>query len=333
MVDTNYKSGDSKFRCRLTERLREINENLPSVAREIQEEISGTQTAHQSARAGLIFFANAPISDRKGEQEAVALVMLLRREGKGLWTCCKISVETSFIASFDLLLDPEEWTGGFPVLLQTWNTITLHEEDMDGTFHESVSHEIVCRAEELYHAFRQTGEVPHHLRHETGRPLSSEDDPRWQFRNAEMETLERVRLHYHEGWKGLAGRIKKKLQEFVESFTVTLVPVPVAASDTRVQLDLNNIGNTVLIRDDIISVVVSQQEDRMFLRLYPKGHGESPDEIRIQGKAVQGEKKGAGIEVPLGTVNMLPGKIEIIIGTQERRYLLHVSFATSSTAM
>lgn len=334
MVSHTEENSKLRRRQKLKERIEEINVLLPAMLSNVEQRLSN----RQDLRPGLLFLVSAPPADHEGEQETSPSVMLLRHEGNGLWICSKVSVEISYLGPFDLIVDPEEWTGGFPILLEAWNTVILHTDDMKGKVFEEVNPKWVEMARMLFHAYQRDGEVPDDLVEFTGLYLD-EDDTRWAFRLKEMDTLERVRMRYHEGWKWAesAKALMVKIGELVWEIvaTVPLRPAVLQAATMDLGLDLSQKWHTPLIRaeeDALFSVVISQERDMVYLRIYPKEEGLRPDAVRIQNEDVRVVEMETCSEIQLGKCELLSQHIEIEIRAERKRFLFHVSFEQDSEA-
>lgn len=89
--------------------------------------------------------------------EPVLLLVAARLSDDRL-QCFKMSWEIQFVGPYDLLLDPDEWTGGYSVMIETWNIVDLPEADAPAPMAQ-VPDEWLSRALTLNNKW-QKGEPP-----------------------------------------------------------------------------------------------------------------------------------------------------------------------------
>lgn len=126
------------------------------------------------------------------------IFVVLEGLGHRLWACAMIEILTNYVGDFDLLLEADESSLGFPVVVNCWNILVLHEDDMGGQFSSLyLSAETLSTLIELRRAYQKTGKVPEHLKHRTGAPIMDENDFRWEVRREAAEVVEGLIINYH----------------------------------------------------------------------------------------------------------------------------------------
>ena len=289
--------------------LQELNERLAVVKGDRRKKLM----KRNKPGPGLTFFAVAPRT--REDQEDVAPFVVLEKDADGLWLCCKMSIETLWAGPSDLLLEPDDWSGGYSILVEPWNVILLHEKDMEGKFFGEISREWVNRALLLYRAYCRGEDTPEEIREYCGSPLEDLDE-RLKFQEEEALTLERVRLHYHEGWEA-----------------VDIQPWKKAAQQN--DLKVSSPHRCVLMQPEEsfpFEVNLEQEDDRMYLRIYPDRDGIRPETVLVDGRERESESVSGLIEIDLGEVGALPPALLIEVRAGGEKLLLNPRFYSVSSS-
>jgi|GEM_PF-2987047 len=147
-------------------------------------------------RVGDCFFVEAPTLDPLEEQDCVLVVAI--KESRGALTAVPISLEYWEASEHDYFLDPSEWEGGYSAIVETWNPLLVLPK-APVRIHATLSSDVLEKVRLLFH-YHQRGESPPPDFEGVGKPLTTDDDPRWEFRAREAALVERARRHLHEGW-------------------------------------------------------------------------------------------------------------------------------------
>ena len=191
-MNENLPGEDAQDREGRTARLiQELNSRLEVV----RQNISDNRLSNKKAEPGYVFFVE--IAPAIENEERLAQFVALREERQGLWLCAKMSIEVEHAGPFDLVLDSDEFTGGYPVMIEAWNVVDLHETDVGHQFHDKIPASLIATALRLFHAHQIDGIVPEDVMELTGPPLDEIDD-RWEFQEKEAFAVERIRRHFHE---------------------------------------------------------------------------------------------------------------------------------------
>ncbi len=118
----------------------------------------------------------------RAESEPI-LLLVVEKLSEDRLRCCKLSWETLFAGPDDLLLDPDEWSGGYAVMIEAWNCVDIPTSGPP-TGLDAVPPEWVSRALRLQPGFNKSGVRPEHFSVHCGPPLR-EIDERWAFRERE----------------------------------------------------------------------------------------------------------------------------------------------------
>lgn len=157
-------------------------------------------------RPGDAFFIS-----RCGEigKEADLLLILKKDEENPVFLCCKMSIETSFAAEYDLILQPKEWTGAYSVMAEAWNTILLPVESI-ADIKDEIDPAKLDQIIHLHEAFHNGLPPARHLSEYCGSPLLP-DDNRRDFQQAEREKIEQIREQnqIHKPGEGGFSAVKK----------------------------------------------------------------------------------------------------------------------------
>jgi hypothetical protein len=176
---------------------------------------------------GDCFFVNAPTLYPEAEPDQ-ALLAAIEEAPSDMLLCLNMSMEYWEGSEYDYLLDPKEWTGGYPAIVEAWNRVLVDPVDMGrarihGRIQEENLEEI--RALSRWH---QAGQSPPGDFLAAGNPLPEDEmDPRWQFHMRETGLMERVRCHLHEGWNARVLPFPRTVAERARKHA----PVEVAAAD------------------------------------------------------------------------------------------------------
>lgn len=176
------------------------HEDLPSQTRDRLREIllAHRGKAKVVPRVGNCFFLEAP-SFRPQEEPDHALVAAISEE-KGALVCAKVSLEYWEASEHDYMLDPEEWSAGYPAIVEVWNSILFIPKG-PMLIHASISPPTLELLKKLFLSHQSSQSPPMDLRG-VGRPMPYDPrHPAWKFRAREAEVMERVRRHYHERWE------------------------------------------------------------------------------------------------------------------------------------
>ena len=170
-------------RRELEERIKEINEQIPAMLEDIRNRPKFDKPA-----PGLFFYAQA------GEE--IRDLYVLRKELDGRWLCALGSIEVSEADQFDLVLQPGDWEGGFPYMIELWNTVLIEEHWLDKPFYEGMTPESVRRALELYELFEKGAtEIPHLLEWHVGEGLDLLNYAE-TFERQEREHMRKIKIRY-----------------------------------------------------------------------------------------------------------------------------------------
>lgn len=146
---------------------------------------------------GDCFFLVAPTLRPEQELDH-ALVAGISEAGVGL-VCAKISLEYWMASEHDYMLDAGEWTGGYPVIVETWNAMLLLPRE-PALIHARIHPGVLDDIRQLF-LWHQTGQSPPPEFRGGGKPMPDDPDhSAWAFRAKEAGVMERARRHYHEGW-------------------------------------------------------------------------------------------------------------------------------------
>ena len=152
----------------------------------------------KSPLPGFVFLKKIPRSEHK--QEGVMLLLIIQGLGEGCWRCCKMSCYTWLAGIYDLFLDPEDWQGGYAVIIESWNTMILHEEDIGNEFIATIPDKWLKSLSSLHKAYLENSDIPDELLDCIGNPESTSE--KGIFHEEEQLSMERLRMHCHEGWQG-----------------------------------------------------------------------------------------------------------------------------------
>lgn len=170
---------------------------------EVQERLREIWQDHKKGkkvmvpRIGDCFFLEAPTLRPELEPDH-ALVAAVSKAGETL-VCAKMSLEYWEASEHDYMLDAGEWTGGYPAMVEVWNTLLfIPREPL--LIHATIPSETLDLIKRLFF-WHQNGQSPPRDFLGVGKPMPDDPDhPMWAFRAREAEVMERVRRHYHEGW-------------------------------------------------------------------------------------------------------------------------------------
>jgi len=128
-------------------------------------------------------------------------VVLLRQHMVDFFLCARINPFFEGIKPFDLLLEGDEWSFRFQALLEAWNVVSIHREDLEVSGLSKrigqVSPQVVIWGNELERASRLFDEVPEHLKEHTGSPYEKVD-PRLDEMFESDAVICQVRRLFHE---------------------------------------------------------------------------------------------------------------------------------------
>ncbi len=205
----------------------EINSRFREIIRRMKEKPT------RIPNPGDCFFLNAPTL-RPLDEPNRALLAAISTTDSGFLICLLMSLEYWEASELDYMMDSQEWTGGYPVIVEAWNPIVIAPDELGCIpIHGELGAEALEKIRILFHC-HQFGERVSSSVEAVGRALEDEGDPRWDFRAREAATLERVRRHYHEGWDVAVFRLPTR-----RTFKKDL-PVAAASGDlpTRLQAEL-----------------------------------------------------------------------------------------------
>lgn len=172
-------------------------EDLPLETRKCLQEILRQKKEEKLPGVGDCFFLKAPTLRPQAEPDH-ALVATIGQRGDTL-ICAKMSLEYWEASEYDYMLDPDEWSAGYPAIVEVWNSI-LFKPSSPVLIHASIPANSLQIIKSLF-SLHQRGQSPPKDFRGIGNPLP--DDLRhrgWRFRSKEAQVMERVRRHYHEGW-------------------------------------------------------------------------------------------------------------------------------------
>jgi len=118
----------------------------------------------------------------RAEPEPI-LLLVLEKLSEDRLRCCKLSWETVFAGPGDLLLDPDEWSGGYAVMIETWNCVEIPTSGPPPAL-DVVPSEWVSRALRPHPGFNKSGMRAEHLSVHRAPPVGGINE-RWAFRERE----------------------------------------------------------------------------------------------------------------------------------------------------
>ncbi|MEM4720489.1 MAG: hypothetical protein QXT73_00330 [Candidatus Methanomethylicaceae archaeon] len=171
------------------------HENLPAETRKILSEVLNRSRERKVPDVGDCFFLDVPTSRPRSKLDHI-LAAAIGRRGDAL-ICAKISLEYWNASEYDYMLDPDEWSAGYPVIVEVWNSILL-KLPTPMLIHASITTDSLEAIRSLF-SLHQKGQRPPKDLPGIGKPLP--DNPRhqgWKFRAKEARMIERARKKYHE---------------------------------------------------------------------------------------------------------------------------------------
>ena len=173
-------------------------DNFMSQVRQAKRGIETKRFQAKSPLPGFVFLKKIPRFENN--QERVLLLGAIQNLGEGCWRCCKMSCYTWLAGKHDLFLEPEDWEGGYAVIIESWNSMILHEEDIGKEFISTISDRWLKSLLSLRKAYEKNSDIPVELLDCIGNPESTLEKE--IFHEEEQLSMERLRLHCHEGWQG-----------------------------------------------------------------------------------------------------------------------------------
>lgn len=171
MTDQNDTHRDSDL-------LSSLNHRLKQFQTEASARNHASAEGEWPAPGSVLCLAGGP----RAESEPI-LLLVLETLSKDRLRCCKLSWETVFAGSDDVLLDPDEWSGGYAVMIEAWNCVDIPGSGPPPAL-DAVPPEWVTRTLRLHAGFGESGVRPEDLSAHCGPPLW-EIDERWAFRGRE----------------------------------------------------------------------------------------------------------------------------------------------------
>ncbi len=171
MTDRNDTHRDSEL-------LSSLNDRLKQLQRETSPGNNATAGGECPAPGSVLCLGGGP----RAAEEPI-LLLVLERLSEDRLRCCKISWETVFAGPDDLLLDPDEWSGGYAVMIETWNRVDIPASGPRPA-PDAVPPEWVSRTLRMQDAFEKSGTPAEDLSDHCGPPLE-EIDERRAFRERE----------------------------------------------------------------------------------------------------------------------------------------------------
>lgn len=170
---------------------------------EVQKSLREIWQEHKKGKKVIVpqpgdcFFLEAPTLRPEREPDH-ALTTAISKAGEAL-VCAKISLEYWEASEHDYMLDAQEWTGGYPAIVEVWNTVLFVPRE-PLLIHATIPSESLGLIKKLFMWHKDRQSPPYDFRG-VGKPMPEDPDhPMWAFRAREAEVMERVRRHYHEGW-------------------------------------------------------------------------------------------------------------------------------------
>ncbi|MEI7636233.1 MAG: hypothetical protein WCJ37_02935 [Syntrophus sp. (in: bacteria)] len=173
-------------------------EDFMNQVRQAKRGIGKKQFKAKSPLPGFVFLKKTPRFENN--QEGVLLLLVIQDLGEGGWRCCKMSCYTWLAGIYDLFLEPEDWKGGYAVIIESWNSMILHEEDIGKEFISTIPYSWIENLLSLRKAYIENSDIPDSLLDYIGNPESTSEKE--IFHEEEQLSMERLRMHCHEGWQG-----------------------------------------------------------------------------------------------------------------------------------
>jgi len=161
----------------------------------IKSRVESRRIVNQKLEPGLVFYL--AYKDEKNVQRACQILALKSLRNKS-WLCCKMSIELSYAGPFDIVCNPDEWTGGYSILIEPWNTISIDEDSVVNEPAHVVSRELMDKALTINDAYVNKKEIPEQISILCGSEMDPNDelDDRWDFQESESDIINRVQQKY-----------------------------------------------------------------------------------------------------------------------------------------
>ncbi|MFP3869627.1 MAG: hypothetical protein ACLFVT_01935 [Syntrophobacteria bacterium] len=144
---------------------------------------------------GMTFFLRVPRDQSAEKEDGHALLVVIRELGHDLLLCAKFSLELGMAGPYDLIIEPHQWSGGYAVIAEPWNTLVVHATDVDNR-HNDLPHDLTRLISTLVEHYQQGHPPPGNITN-VGPPLEDADE-RLEFQEREAALVERARRLLHE---------------------------------------------------------------------------------------------------------------------------------------
>lgn len=178
MIDQHTPHGDKDLLAILDRRLNRIRTET--------SDRTPTQDGPVRPGPGSVFI----LGGKTPEAPEPVLLLLADRLPDNRLRCLKMSWEILFAGPYDLLLDPDDWTGGYAAMIEAWNAVELPAANAPAAVAEAPS-EWTSRALTL-HGNWQKGEPPDPDLAAYCGPSEGEEDARRAFANQEQNAAASV---------------------------------------------------------------------------------------------------------------------------------------------